>query len=81
METDIDKIEKNLNDLPEEIRGAVLSADTADMMNEIAKIYKIEKEKKENLFGEIHLLLIGAVTGEEFMRDLIATLPTSKNIA
>ena len=80
MLIEIDKIEEKLDSLPERLKEMVLDDHVNKTVVEIAINYGLNTEKKDVLMGETTLLLIGAITGEDFIKDLKSLAQIDHNL-
>lgn len=70
------KIQQQFQNLPKDLREAIFSVDTADIIQAIAKKHKLAIDKMGELADEVGLLMLGITHPKDFINHLERRLET-----
>ncbi|MFA5830283.1 MAG: hypothetical protein WC878_00460 [Candidatus Paceibacterota bacterium] len=80
-----EQLDKMFSDLPDDVREAMTSVDTMEVLNEIKEKYKLHIDQVGQLSAEIALLMVGVISSSRFVPNLenLMMIPkeTAKTIA
>lgn len=71
------EIQQKFKELPQDLREAIVSVDTADIIQAIAKKHKLAIDKMGELANEVGLLLLGITHPKNFIHHLERRLETN----
>jgi len=76
-----EQLDKMFSDLPDDVKEAMTSVDTRDVLNEIKEKYKLHIDQVGQLSAEIALLMVGAASPQRFISNLEILMKIPKETA
>ena len=76
-----EQLDTMFSELPDDVKDAMTSVDTVEILNEIKEKYKLHIDQVGQLSAEVSLAMIGAASPQRFVSNLEALMGITKETA
>jgi hypothetical protein len=76
-----EQLDKMFSELPNDVREAMTSVDTMEVLNDIKEKYKLHIDQVGQLSAEVALLMIGVISSQRFIPNIESLMMIPKETA